>query len=97
MNNKGRSALLIQNLKKGVETTTRKGNLGPSFVQLQTLKPIVNPPKENPRSKKDHKLTSPKYSGEKNRKGTPKFAPNDLEMIANNKPQYMSPKKLYFK
>lgn len=58
---------------------------------------MVNPPKENPKSKKDHKLTSPKYSGEKNRKGTPKFAPIDSEMIANNKPQYMSPKKLYFK
>jgi hypothetical protein len=57
----------------------------------------VNPPNENPRSKKDHKLTSPRYSGEKKRKGTPKFAPNDSEMIANNKPQYMRPKKLYFK
>ena len=97
MNDSGIKALFIQNRKNGVETTTKKGYLGPNFVQLYTLKPIVNPPKEKPNSKKDHKLTSPRYSGEKNRNGTPKLAPNDSKMMAKSKAQYKSPKKLYFR
>ena len=32
MNVSGINALLIQNLKNGVETTTKKGYLGPNFV-----------------------------------------------------------------
>jgi hypothetical protein len=37
------------------------------------------------------------YSGEKNKKGTPKKEPNDSVTIAKSKTQKINPKKLYFK
>jgi hypothetical protein len=57
----------------------------------------VNPPMLKPRNKKLQKLTLPRYSGEKNRKGTPKACPNDSVTIRKRIAQYIKPKKLYFK
>ena len=59
----GINELLIINLKNGVETTNKKGNLGPIFAQEQELNIIINPPTEIPTRKKLIKDTSPKNSG----------------------------------
>jgi hypothetical protein len=57
----------------------------------------VKPPILNPNNIKLHTLTSPWYSGEKNKNGTPKKEPNDSVTIAKSRTQKINPKKLYFK
>jgi hypothetical protein len=42
---------------------------------------MVNPPKLNPTKRNAHSFTSPWYSGEKNKKGTPNAEPKESETI----------------
>lgn len=55
----------------------------------------MNPPIEKPNNRNEIMLVSPKYSGEKNKKGTPNLLPKYPLIIANKKNQYNNKVILY--
>jgi hypothetical protein len=48
---------------------------------------MINPPIEKPRRRNDMYVVSPKYSGERNKKGTPKLTPKKPLITAKRKAQ----------
>lgn len=84
----------MQNLKKVRLVLIKNGKCGPSWIKLYVLKAMKNPPKENPRNKNDQNDVCPRYSGERNRKGTPNPAANLSETNPKRITQKMSANKL---
>jgi hypothetical protein len=56
---------------KGKRRDAIKGKRSAFFIKLEILYAIINPPHEKPTIKKEIKFILLKYSGSKNRNGTP--------------------------
>jgi len=77
-------------LIKGLDSVAIKGNRCPFVMYELILKATIKPPKEKPKMANDKTLTSPMYSGVKNKYGIPYFIKIPLEITATIIDQIMN-------
>ena len=81
----------------GKRKDAKNGKRSAFFIKLDISYAIIKPPHEKPTMKNDIKLISLKYSGSRNRKGTPYAVAILLQIKPKKISQKVSNPKFFFK